>query len=36
MVREALVEGSRQAKKVAEATMLEVREKMGVLYFGKE
>ncbi len=34
-VREALVEGSRQAKKVAEATMLEVREKMGVLYFGK-
>ena len=34
LVREALVEGSRQAKKVAEATMLEVREKMGILYFG--
>ena len=34
MVREALVEGSRRAKNVAEATMLEVREKMGILYFG--
>ena len=33
LVREALVEGSRQAKKVAEATMQEVREKMGILYF---
>ena len=35
MVKEALVEGSRQAKKVAEATMHEVRDKMGILYFGK-
>ena len=33
-VREALIEGSRQAKGVAEATMAEVREKMGILYFG--
>ncbi len=33
MVREVLIEGSRQAKKVAEATMSEVREKMGILYF---
>ena len=31
--REALIEGSRQAKRVAEATMAEVREKMGILYF---
>ena len=31
--REALVEGSRGAKKVAEATMAEVRERMGILYF---
>ena len=33
LVREALVEGSRQAKKVAEATMAEVRDTMGILYF---
>ena len=32
--REALVEGSRRAKKVAEATMAEVRERMGIMYFG--
>ena len=33
LVREALVEGSRRARKVAAATMAEVREKMGILYF---
>ncbi len=35
LVREALAEGSRQAQKVAQATMAEVREKMGILYFGR-
>lgn len=34
-VAEILVEGSRRAKRVAEATMREVREKMGILYFEK-
>ena len=34
LVREALIEGSRRARKVAAATMAEVREKMGILYFG--
>ena len=34
LVREALIEGSRQAQKVAQATMAEVRERMGILYFG--
>ena len=33
LVREALIEGSRQARKVAQATMAEVRDKMGILYF---
>ncbi|MBI4197823.1 MAG: tryptophan--tRNA ligase, partial [Chloroflexi bacterium] len=32
-VAEVLGEGSRRAKRVAEATMAEVREKMGILYF---
>ena len=31
-VAEILVEGSRNSKQVAEATMQEVREKMGILY----
>ena len=35
LVQEALLEGSRQAQKVAQATMAEVREKMGILYFGR-
>ena len=33
VVEEALMEGTRRAKKVAEATMAEVREKMGMMYF---
>ena len=33
VVEEALMEGTRRAKKVAEATMAEVREKMGIMYF---
>ena len=33
LVREALIEGSRQARKVAQATMAQVRDKMGMLYF---
>jgi tryptophanyl-tRNA synthetase len=33
LVREALVEGSRRAKRVAEATMQEVREAMRIKYF---
>ncbi|MBI2171950.1 MAG: tryptophan--tRNA ligase [Chloroflexi bacterium] len=33
LVADVLVEGSRRAKRVAEATMAEVREKMGILYF---
>ena len=33
LVREALIKGSRQARKVAQATMAEVRDKMGILYF---
>ena len=33
LVREALLEGTRRAKKVAEDTMREVRERMGILYF---
>ena len=32
-VAEILIEGSRRAKRVAEATMQEVRDKMGILYF---
>jgi tryptophanyl-tRNA synthetase len=32
-VREALMEGTRRAKQVAEATMTEVRERMGITYF---
>jgi len=31
--REALMEGTRRAKQVAEATMAEVRERMGIMYF---
>ena len=31
-VAEILMEGSRNSKQVAEATMHEVREKMGILY----
>jgi len=34
VVEEALMEGTRRAKKVAEATMAEVRENMGIMYFG--
>ena len=33
VVEEALMEGTRRAKKLAEATMAEVREKMGIMYF---
>ena len=33
LVQEALMDGTRQAKKVASATMTEVREKMGIMYF---
>ena len=33
LVREALIEGSRRARKVAAATLAEVRERMGILYF---
>ncbi len=36
LVREALMAGTARAKKVAESTMAEVREKMGILYFGGE
>jgi tryptophanyl-tRNA synthetase len=35
LVKESLVEGSRKAKKVAEATMAEVRERMGIMYFSE-
>ncbi len=33
LVREALMKGTRHAKQVAEATMAEVRERMGITYF---
>ena len=33
LVHEALMEGSRRAKQVAESTMAEVRERMGITYF---
>ena len=33
LVREALLEGTRRTKRVAEDTMREVRERMGILYF---
>ncbi len=33
LVREALIEGTRHAKQVAEVTMAEVRERMGITYF---
>jgi tryptophanyl-tRNA synthetase len=36
VVKEALFEGTRKAKSVAEATMREVREKMGISYFVDE
>ena len=36
VVKEALVEGTRKAKSIAETTMREVREKMGISYFVDE
>jgi tryptophanyl-tRNA synthetase len=35
LVTEALMQGTEQAKKVAAATMAEVRERMGIMYFGE-
>jgi tryptophanyl-tRNA synthetase len=35
LVMEALMQGTEQAKKVAAATMAEVRERMGIMYFGE-